>query len=312
MSDFPLVLSMTQFQQYRRCRKSFEYSAIREYDPVKTSEAASAGSSLHKLLEHAAHNAGKLPASWEDPDMLAVAKEYLAKRPLPEGIISAEKGYFAEIAPNVFIRASFDLVYKDWQLVIRDYKSFAKAPSLDADFDNQAQDYLVVAEMALGTTDARFEWEYIRRELGRFLSGGKGKEAIWTPWPDEDRYIQQTLVLSDIERETIKRELYDCALDIQQTIENGRFYRTGLKSGPHGCEGCFYRGICRTEKQHGELTEQDLALLTNPYDPAARQDAGTIIMDPRVKHYEARGIATSDAVLAVYGPTGIQKIKESV
>lgn len=318
MSDeFPLVLSMTSFQNFRRCRKLFQLSALLEYNPRRDSSAAMAGRAFHELMHYAARTGGSLPSEYPpDPDMLPVARAYLQYKPLPEGIIAAERGFFAEIAPNVYIRASFDLVYQtDGRRVIRDYKTFRVAPTLDPDLDFQANDYLIVGELALGWPDAEFEWEYVRQELGRLLSGGKGKEAVWTDWDMNERYpYAPTLILSDVERATVKRELYDCAMDIKDTIERGRFYRTGLRSHDPsvGCTGCFQRDLCLTERQHGRLDAQDIELLTTPFDPAERVQAVTMLDDPRVSWYINRGMDHPRAVETIYGVNGRAAVEQAM
>lgn len=314
-TEFPLVISMTGFQNFRRCRKLFQLSQLFEYKPKeKEGTAAASGRAFHELMHYAARTGGSLPSEYPpDPDMLPVARAYLNYKPLPSGIIAAERGYFAEIAPAVYIRASFDLVYQeDNRRVIRDYKTFRMAPTLDPDLDFQANDYLVVGEIALGWPDAEFEWEYVRQELGRLLSGGKGKDAVWTDWDMTDRYPSApSLILSDIERATVKRELYECALDIRAAIESGRFYRTGLRSHDPsvGCKGCFHRDLCLTERQHGRLDPQDIALLTMPYDPAERVEPATMLDDPRVQWYTARGMDLPKAVATTYGPNGVAAVQ---
>ncbi|MDE2097399.1 MAG: PD-(D/E)XK nuclease family protein [Patescibacteria group bacterium] len=313
--DFPLVLSMSQFQQFRRCRKMFEYSAVRDYAPKRDSEPMQQGRDFHALVAHAATHGGALPQAW-DGTMYDVAQEYVARRGLPpqDEILAAERGYFAEIAPAVYIRGTFDLAYREGKsVIVQDYKTFEKAPSLD-DGSNQGKEYVVIAATGFGVPvmDVTFRWEYVRRELGRFLKVKKGEGQVFVEWPDEDRYYRLDMIVSRLEEDTIRRELYECALDIRATIENQRFYRTWLWTGPHGCGGCLYRDLCSTEFQHGALTPDDLAMFTQPPDDAERCDVATILADPRVAWYERAGISKTNAIKEVYGAVGVEKAKSII
>lgn len=322
-NEFPLCLSMTEFSMFRRCRKKFELGAIRGLSPRADNIAASNGRDFHAIMEWVAKNGGIYPQASEEElkpfsAMLPVAQAYydhlVEKNELGkfDQVVSAERGYFAEVAPNVYIRCSFDLVYlDDGEPVVQDYKTFTKAPSLDAesDLDPQANEYTVTAKAALKLDRTpMFRWEYVRQELGRLLSAGKGKGAVYTEWERHERYMRQDLIISDEVLQTVQRELYECALDIREAIERGRYYRQGLNSGPHGCSSCFYRHLCKAELYHGMLDEQNIAALATYDDPASRTSAQTIEADPRVSWYRSRGLILTDAVKQVYGETGVMKI----
>lgn len=325
-AEFPLVLSMTEFGMFRRCRKKFELGAIMGLSPRRDTEAASNGRDFHSIMEWVAKNGGEYPQEntlqlKPFAAMLPVAQAYydhlVDKDELSHfdagNLISAERGYFAEIGPNIFIRTSFDLVFlDDGEGCVQDYKTFTKAPSLDAesDLDPQANEYLLVAAAAMPQLGRlKFRWEYVRQELGRMLK--KGPAAVYTPWEREERYYRQELIVSDDVMNTVRKELYDCALDVREAIERGRYYRQGLNSGPHGCSSCFYKDLCKAELFHGSLDDQTLAALSTYDDPAQRTSAETMLADPRVLWYEGRGDPTSSAIAHVYGPTGESKFRES-
>jgi PD-(D/E)XK nuclease superfamily len=313
--DFPLVLSMSQFAHYRRCRKMFEYDAIHDYNPKRDTEAMSLGRDLHELLAYAALHDNTLPQAWGgDQTMFDVAREYLRYAPIPiHQVFAVERGFYAEIAPAVFIRGTFDRGDDDgdW-ITLHDYKSFERAPTLDPQHDNQAKEYTVIAKDALGRPKVKFVWDFIRRELGRLLKGkGKNDTAVFTPWPDSDRYYSQEIILDPIEEATIRQELFECAQDIRATIENNRFYRTYLKAGPHSCDSCLFKDICNAELAQGFLDDQTLELLTAPPDWIERVDPLSIRSDPRVLWYmKQRKLSLDAAVDAVYGRAGVVKMLE--
>jgi len=312
--DFPLVLSMTELSYFRRCRKKFDLAAIRGLSPRQDSDAAGRGRAFHAIMEAVAKDPDHARPTEGDHEMLPIAQAYYdhlresGEWPF-DSVISAERGYFAEIAPSVFIRCSFDLVWQAGsEAIVQDYKTFSRAPSIEETdhLDPQANDYLFVASAALGLKRVKFRWEYVRQELGRMLK--KDKSAVYVPWEPHERYFRQEMILGDDVMETVERELYETAMDVREAIERGRYYRSGQKGGGYdSCSACFYRHLCSAEFWHGELTPGDIESLATFDDPAERTSIETILEDPRVKWYEGRGATTPEAIRNVYGQTGVKK-----
>jgi hypothetical protein len=319
MSEMPLVLSMTAVQNFMRCKKMFEFDTMLHYQPKRDDVPGivNFGSQFHAYMAHAAEY-GELPQPDGEP-AYEVAAAYLAAHPLPEPnrILSIERGYFTEIAPGFHVRGSFDLVYYDDQddydpdykkAVVQDYKTFLKAPTPDVDMDFQARVYLTIAEDNF-KMPAKFRWVYARQELGRFLTKKVRGESVatWVPWDEEDLYPQpQELEMSEFERETTRRELYNVALDIQETLRHRRTYRVPnyREYGNGVCGGCFFKPICKAD-WFGTLSDDELDRLTDPYNPADRVDPRTMLDDPRVDWLiEERRFKIIDAVQAVYGVPG--------
>jgi len=310
---YPLALSMTQMAHFSRCKKLFWLDHVKGLTPKRDGgmELAGRGTAFHELMEFAAGHGGSLDGAPDDNEMLEIAQAYLEHEPLPsaESIISAERGYFAEIVPGFYVRASFDLVYReDPFVVVRDFKTFMRAPSIEPDFDFQSKVYAIVAERAFNAP-VRFEWRHVRQELGRFLSGGKGKDAVWTPWEEDDLYPQvPDVVLTEEERHAFTQGLIALAEDILHRLDlthNGarwdlKWYREPLTSGPHSCTSCFYKYLCLADLQHGGLGDDDIAMLTQPNDHVP--SLITMRDDPRVKwHQQYEGRSEAEAIQLVYG-----------
>lgn len=305
----PIVISYSDFAHFKRCRKSFDYSFVQGLDPIGgTSEAMQTGTDIHKLLECAVTHA-PVPPMEDQQQKFDVANAYLEHRPLPEHIISAERSLYTLVLPEtaisaaVYIRTTLDLVYKRGNTIVgRDYKTFQTAPSFDVDLDYQGRIYTVM--LSQHHTDGgyvEFEWEYIRQVVGRELSDGKGKPKVWVEWPVQERYLTITMVMSDTEKMTTWTELVQTAKDLVRAIEEQRLYRMDLKSGPHSCDNCHFKALCKTEYSHGALSAIDLRLLSTPKDEGARMNYNSMIADPRV-HYlvNQQGMPAHKAIQAIY------------
>ena len=281
LSASEIVLSTTDLQHFKRCRKLFDYSYVRGLSPVgNTSEPMQMGSEFHAILASEAREqyfGEPYPFNPTSP-MLDVAYQYVKNHPLPSHIIAAEEPMYTPLliphsatpaTPTVILRTTLDLVYlRNDVLVGRDYKTFAAAPSMDVDLDFQGSLYAtVLAKTYPQYKRHEFEWEYVRRETGRILKAG------YKEWPIEDRYINITRVMNDIEIETTWLETQEIALDVVRAIDENRLYRQDLKAGPHSCDNCFFNALCKAEYSQGPLTEGTLSLLAvkNPprFDDAA-------------------------------------------
>lgn len=317
----PIVFSMTALQHFKRCRKLFELADVRNLVPKRDNEAASNGRKAHEILAAFADNVRAPGTHKEYPykgdPMYEVVAEYLKRNPFPGNkgdasrVLSVEESFFYEVLPpsgefgGFYVRCTFDLAYRNpsnpWT-TLRDWKTFNKAPSsLDFDMDFQARTYVVTGEQHFKQRCA-FEWCYIRQELGRNLKNAKTKTIEWVEWTDDERYLQTPeLVLTDVERATTKQELEWLALDILDQLDKQRFYRSDLKGGVFACGSCFHKDLCGSEFSQGELTDDALAELTSPYDPAERVKPQTMLRDPRVRYRFFSGMTVGQAVELYYG-----------
>ncbi len=313
----PLVVSMTDFSQFKRCRKLFDFSFVRGLAPRGESNVAmQLGSDFHHLVAQAARG-----EALDENEMTPVARAYLETHPLPQKILYVEEPLFTLVQeawngrPAIYLRTTFDLVYlrAPGVYVARDYKTFAAAPSLDVDLDFQGRVYTVALQRYLSeihsSARVEFEWEYVRRELSRPLKG-KG-DVEWTP---EERYVNVPMVMSDLESQTTWEEIQQTALDLVRAIEEKRLYRQDLKAGPHSCSFCAYQRLCVSEYHQGALSNIDLELLAVPADPLRGATQNSILSDPRV-----RGVVTESPssifalharIARYYGKAGVELAKK--
>ena len=319
----PLVISSTNFAAFKRCRKSFEYAEARKLN-VPSSEAAQLGTSLHELLALAARGDRKEIEKLKDEPMYPIALEYLRHRGLPGKTLLIEEPLYTLVIPEekhwgedsrgnpaellypaVYIRTTFDRVFVEddarW-LVARDYKSFDTKPTLYVDLDFQGRMQTAALQKAFKVDTVRFEWEYIRREIGRELKG-KG----YVEWGVEDRYLNVPLISATHELKQIWEETQDVARDLVRCLlVEKRFYREDLKTGPHSCSSCFYKQLCAAEFAQGVLTEDDIEMFTEPADPLWRMTPRGIVSDPRVKYWLDKGESEADAIQRIYGRGGVR------
>jgi hypothetical protein len=256
----PLVLSYSALNTYRRCPKNFELSYERRIIPRKHSEAADLGTALHEILAGAARDASVenhlRAASPEQLDgMFLVASAYLKHKPIPREVIAIEEPYYTRLIRGVWLRTTFDLVYRDesgW-VVGRDYKSFEKAPALDVDLDFQGGIYVAALQRAFpDAIGHRFEYEYIRR----VPPGTKNSTGVWRP---DECYINVPVVQPRRELDVLWAETQEWARTILRARMRGSFPRAGTrKEFGSPCLGCFQLDLCKAEMQHGTLDDQDM------------------------------------------------------
>jgi hypothetical protein len=237
---------------------AYKYGYVMNLDPIgTTSEKVTIGSEMHEMLAMAARK-----QDWDIYETAPVVAAYLAYKPLPpeEDIISVEEGYWVEIE-GVPVRCTYDLVYRRGDtIVIRDYKTFGVAPTLDLDLDFQARFYIATAMRHFNTDNVEFEYEYIRQTL---------THKNGTPWSAEEMYLNYPLVISAREAKGLWQETGWTVADIKYTIQSQGWYRSDRK-GFGGCPSCFYKNICKAENQLGYLDEQTLALLSTPREPLVK------------------------------------------
>jgi len=265
-TPFPLVLSMTDIANFQRCRKLFHFAAVQGLNPIKHAPAVEKGLAFHEIMAHHVKS-----ATWPDTtsEMLEVAQAYAERYPVERhsGVsVYCERPFFVEMLPDMWVRFTGDkITVAPNGVTILDYKTFSKAPTLDPDLDFQAKTYLVLAEAKWPDRGMyEFEWHHVRSELGRFLKV-KG-DAVWTEWSADERYLVNSMILADGERNLFHGELIACLLDIQDAFENERWYRTALKGhSPYTCGNCFYRSLCTQDAANGgNLTPDDIDRLTEP------------------------------------------------
>lgn len=261
-----LVLSSSALSAFKRCRKKYQLGYELNLDPRMTSDAAEQGTSFHAWAAQAARMQIKAPCEPLERDgMWDVWEAYETHEPLPEGVISAETPMYTEIVPGVFLRTTFDLIYRDGEeIVARDYKTFAAWPSADHDLDFQARIYLACLGRACGGSKIRFEHEMVRRTPPGVPHNKRGD--VWSP---EECYRRDTLVCSQVELDLLWEETVEVVKDLLDARRRGdrAFYRQDLKGTFQGCESCFYRELCKSEAQQGFLDPQTIDLLSTPRKP---------------------------------------------
>lgn len=293
------VVSTSGLNAFKRCPKSYQFGYEMGLTQKTPSEPLRDGSDFHAYAAaYAAERRGdmsvKEPAVPNDA-MYEVFAEWARRRGAAEfdgmaKIVSVEEPQYTQLVLNfatqVWLRTTFDLVYMDtdgW-IVCRDYKTFEKMPSIDADLDFQARGYIAALMQAYKTRKVRFEHVYIRRVPPG--TPRTGKEVIWvgdngatpkpytvdakgkrTPvevWTEEECYVYESIVISPQEAKTLWSEAQVIARRILQTRQEGgpAWYRVDLKGiSPFTCGSCFYKGACKAEDQIGTLSPQDIDLL---------------------------------------------------
>jgi hypothetical protein len=303
----PIVISFTEFANFKRCRKLFDFSYRRRLAPLADPNAVmQVGSDIHAYLAACAMD-DRTPLI--APELRDVVEAYLAYKPLPFEVISAEQSLYTlvlpetDMRPALYIRTTLDLIYPRGTRTIvgRDYKTFTQKPSWDTDLDFQGRIYTCCLMRHYPQHMVEFEWHYIRQELGRELKG-KGHVA----WTNEERYWLPTpMVLSDIEAQTTWRELEQTAYDLVRAIDEDALYRVDLKVGPHSCDNCYLKVPCKAEYTHGELSAADQALFTTTKSLADHTSGQAILDDPRVMTKTSFGIPLEKAIEQIYGSDGV-------
>jgi PD-(D/E)XK nuclease superfamily len=277
------VLSMSALQAFKRCRKSFDLSYVRGFDAKALPQPITDGASIHQHL--AAMSLGTydvLGKVQQGDEMAAIAWAYGQARPVPSGarVVAVEQPFYHVLIepdpfmngyPGVIVRCTFDLAYllteprPDVQnyTVLRDYKSFDRAPTLHVDLDFQGRLYTALGMRIFKSPHVFFEYVYIRRTLPNVpkdKSGGK--------WSEDECYVNVQLMLSVQEADELWAETQDVARDLVRCMDEGRFYRTDLKTGPHSCSSCLVRHGCVAEVQH-TLTQDTIEMFYNIREPIA-------------------------------------------
>ena len=163
LSNPAIVVSMSDFARFKRCRKASDLTFRHGLEPLADKEVMARGRAFHAMveaytlaqmlsvvdnveLEHRLRKLKALLAESDIDDMKTVVEQYLTRRwtIAPECMGFVEEPIYTLLlhtgaawngkhderpSPAVYLRTTFDLIYKDddaW-IVGRDYKTFAKA-----------------------------------------------------------------------------------------------------------------------------------------------------------------------------------------
>jgi hypothetical protein len=256
----PLVFSMSAVSTFMRCKTKYKLMYEMLLDGSKENEAMAEGTAFHSIMAEYART-GRLE---HDSPMGEVAKVYLHHRTFPRDIVRVEEPLYIEFSDGVYIRGTCDLIYReDDTLVIRDWKTFARLPSLDADLDFQARLYIALVMRHYKTKDVRFEHEYVRK-----TPPGVQKDKAGSCWSPDECYINTTIVASLRETMTIIKEVSIELENLLRTRETGGYTRTNLKGGGYdSCSSCSVKEICKAELTNGELNDSLLYGISRKREP---------------------------------------------
>ncbi len=257
----PIVISMSALQTFLRCGKKYEIQYEMLLDGVKENEAMAEGTAFHSIMAHYA-TYGQLPD--EDSPMRDVASAWLRENEFPKNVVLVEEPIYVQFLDGVYVRCTFDLVYRDMEsLVVRDWKTFARLPSLDADLDFQARLYIVCAMKHFKTSKVRFEHVYVRRTPPYIPHNKKGD--VWDP---QECYQTMPLVISLYEATKIADETTWELQRLLETSKSKRFTRTNLKGGGYdACPSCSVKEICKVNLLQDDLTEDMLRGISTKREP---------------------------------------------
>jgi CRISPR/Cas system-associated exonuclease Cas4 (RecB family) len=258
----PIVLSMSAVSTFMRCKKKYQYQYEMLLDGIKENEAMAEGTAFHSIMADYART-GKEP---DDSPMGDVARIYLQHRKMPTDIVLVEEPIYCELLEGVYVRGTCDLIYRDTDgvLVIRDWKTFAKLPSMDSDLDFQARLYIALVMRKYKTTNVRFEHVYVRKTPPNIPKDKAGK-----CWEIEECYITPPPILMSLhEVMTLVQEVKWELENLLYTKKHGRYTRSPQKGGGYdACSFCSVKEICKAELTTGELSESTLYGISRKREP---------------------------------------------
>jgi hypothetical protein len=264
-----LILSSSSLKLFRNCRNAYKLGYVYNLDPIGTeSEAVENGTEIHHWLELAA----KGIIDWQEyagsDSNKQVAMEYLRHHSLPTNIVMSEdREFFVKLLDDeTWIRCTFDLVYeRNGEIVIRDYKTFSRAPSLNLDLDFQARFYIAAAQKHF-QKPVSFEYVFIRQ-----TPPGVPKDKAGKCWEPEECYLFYPLDIPQAEADRVWAEAQWTATDLERALEDseesGAVWYHNDRKGFGGCDSCFYKRLCAAENQMGSLDEETIAQLSKPREP---------------------------------------------
>jgi PD-(D/E)XK nuclease superfamily len=243
-----------------RCKKKYQYQYEMLLDGVKENEAMAEGTAFHSIMADYART-GQLEAGSPMGD---VARVYLEHRKFPTEIVLIEEPIYVEFLAGVYVRGTCDLIYRYGNtLVVRDWKTFARLPSLDSDLDFQARLYIALVMRHYKTSSVRFEHEYVRR-----TPPGIPKDKAGNCWDPSDCYLTESICVSLREAMTIVQEVKWELETLLKTRETGNYTRTNLKGGGYdACSACSVKEICKAELTNGELNDSLLYGISRKREP---------------------------------------------
>lgn len=238
------VYSMSAIHTFKRCPKQFQIKYKWLLDGTKESPALAYGTSFHKLMQQRAKG-----IEWDrtavDPAVLDVAQTFLEYNSFPTNIVSADDPYYINVE-GTWIRITPDLVYlRNDVYVIRDWKTFEKWPSNDADLDFQAHVYLALMQKHFGKKHyVEFEHVYVRKTPPYVP-----KDKAGNSWLPGECYRTDPLIPSQVELDKAYAELVFDLQMMQQADKASTYTRTALKGGGYmDCERCSVKEICKADK----------------------------------------------------------------
>lgn len=259
------VVSSSALGAFKRCRKSFDLGYLRGYEARDVGQPVDDGRRFHEHMKAIVTGEYDVLARAQAGDEMAkVAWAYAQHNEMPEpgSILAVEEPVYVkliepfhypgklETVPGIILRCTFDLAYRydETRVVVRDYKTFDRAPTLYVDLDFQGRIYIAAAMRAFNSPKAIFEYAHVRR----------------TPpnepprrWKVSECYLLTQLIIDDDEIDRLWNETQEVAYDLVRAIGEERFYRQDLKTGPHACSSCFWRHGCVTEIATGSLTPEE-------------------------------------------------------
>lgn len=262
-----LVFSMSAVSTFMRCKKKYQINYDLLLDGFRDSAALEEGTNFHEIMAEYAKT-GRFP----DPpgSMGDVARTWLEHNTFPCNVLLIESPIYVQFLPGVYIRCTFDLAYKneDGYVIVRDWKTFAKWPSLDADLDFQARLYIACAMKHFKTSNVIFEHVYVRRTPPYIP-----KDAKRNVWEPSDCYLTVPLSISIREASEVVKETQWELENIIATKENGRYSRTNLRGGGYdACSMCSVKELCKVDYQQGGLNEDNIRGISKPHRSDAIPD----------------------------------------
>ncbi|MFY9718788.1 MAG: PD-(D/E)XK nuclease family protein [Candidatus Cybelea sp.] len=320
LSNPAIVVSMSDFQRFKRCRKSSDLTFRHGLEPLADKEAMARGRAFHAMLEaytlaqmlsvtesldleRRLRKLKALLAESDLGDMKTVAEQYITRRwtiaPVCLGFVeepiytlllpagAAWDGKHDERpSPAVYLRTTFDLIYKDadaW-VVGRDYKTFAKNVTHDNDLDFQGKIEMAVLQRHYESSHARFEYVNVRQTPPDVVKDAKG--GVWRE--DEcysiDDFYPSEYELQGIWRETqhVARELLGCLASDDPYV----WYRTDLKGSlPHACGQCFVKDLCKDEAMFGALSADTIERYAKPREYIVTNINGISVMAEKPREF---------------------------
>lgn len=294
-----IVVSMSDFQRFKRCRKSADLTFRHGLEPLADREVMMRGRQFHAMMEAYAlaqalkvlpnaeymERLRKLRNALAESDlgeMKTVAEQYLARRwnVQPEAIAFIEEPIYTLLlqrgdawngkhddvaSPAIYLRTTFDLIYKDtdaWA-VGREYKTFSKNVTHDNDLDFQGKIEMAVMQKRYNTRHARFEYINVRQTPPDVVKDKQGGM-----WREDECYITNDFYPSDAELAGIWAETQAVARDLLGCLSSADpyvWYRTDLKgSSPYTCGSCLVKDLCKAEAMFGGLSDDTLMMYARP------------------------------------------------